>query len=56
MEGYLLPCLVLFPILCASWVFPLGRKSPAGRDLLIRTAPAVELAAALPLSENKYRC
>lgn len=49
MQTDLLLFLVLFPILGAFAVFPLGKRSPAGRDWYVRIVPAVELAAALLL-------
>ena len=41
MQTDLLLFLVLFPILGAFAVFPLGKRSPAGRDWYVRIVPAV---------------
>ena len=50
MGNILLLFLVLFPMLLSAWVFPLRRRDRRYRNWLIQIIPAVELAAALPVS------
>ena len=49
MEGILIACLVLLPMLASPAVYPLRRHSQAWRNHFVRTLPLIELACAAAL-------
>jgi len=49
MNGILIACLILLPMLASPLVYPLRRSSRAWRNRFVRTLPLIELACAVAL-------